>query len=157
MTRSIMALAILTVPLFIAAPIASVQPVGAQNLICQIFPFLQGIRFTGGLCGTGTGGDASDAVTTIKDLVTFGVSLIFVGIIAIAIFVIIKAALKYIQSEGDETKVEEATKAIKNVFIGIGALIIGIIGLVIILAVAQGSSTVNPLQPADNPLDEIIP
>lgn len=121
-----------------------------SNLLCDIFPFLQDLTFAKGLCGN-VEAEGQGAVDAAVSLAGIAVSLIFVGIIAIAIFVIIKAAVKYIQSEGDESKVEEATKAIKNVFIGIGALIIGIIGLVIILALF--SSGGNPLDTPDIPSD----
>ncbi|MCA9381584.1 hypothetical protein KC678_04930 [Candidatus Dojkabacteria bacterium] len=122
---------------FALAPIFTVNAQETSTL-CQIFPFLDGIIFADGLCNPSKiGQSGGDALSTFWALARFGVSLIFIGIIAVAIFVIIKSALKYIQSEGDESKVEEATKAIKNVFIGIGALIIGIIGLVIILSIAN--------------------
>ncbi len=124
------------------------------NLLCEIFPFIESIKFTSSLCGGES--EAGSAVDTAVGLAQFALSLIFVGIIAVAIFIIIKSALKYIQSEGDQAKVEEATKAIKNVFIGIGALLVGIIGLVIIIAVFQASGS-NPLNPPEeNPIDDLI-
>ena len=127
-----------------------------DNLLCDVFPFIKSLKFTASLCGeTGTGG-AFDAVNTGVTYLRFGFSLVFVGIIAVAIFIIIKAALNYIRSEGDNEKVEQATKSIRNVFIGIGALLVGIIGLVIILAVFQSSSGVNPLDTGDLP-DLITP
>ncbi|MCA9387173.1 hypothetical protein KC669_04020 [Candidatus Dojkabacteria bacterium] len=142
--------------LFSAFPVAQLYPVAAQSdgLLCDIFPFLKGLRFASGLCTTGgIEEQGSSAIDTALQLFSFGVSLIFVGIIAVAIFVIIKSALKYIQSEGDESKVEEATKAIKNVFIGIGALIIGIIGLVIILSLANSSAGGELIPDVQDPTD----
>jgi uncharacterized membrane protein YidH (DUF202 family) len=114
----------------------------AENFLCDIFPFLNSVGAFGiadSICGTP---DASD-LTTAGQLVRFALSLIFVAIIAISIYVIIRAALKYIRSEGDPGKVEEAQKAIKNVFIGIGALFVGIIGIVIILAFFQAGGALS--------------
>lgn len=123
------------------------------NILCTIFPFLEGIRFAEGLCSGDVDSSANDAVDTGTQLVQFGLSLVFVGIIAIAIFIIIKAALKYIRSEGNEEQVTEAQKAIKNVFIGIGALIVGVIGLVVILGIFNAGGT-NPLN-TDGETDDL--
>ncbi len=100
----------------------------SPNLLCRIFPFIYQIDFTKGLCGT-----ESD-LSAVAGLVQFLLSMIFVGIIAIAIFFIIKSAIKYIRSEGDEGKVEEAKKALKAVFIGILTLIGGLVGLLIVIS-----------------------
>ncbi len=127
-----------------------------DNLLCQIFPFLKGIKFAESLCGSDISGGAASAIDTGEALIQFALSMIFVGIIAFAIFVIIKAAVKYIRSEGDESKVEEANKAIKNVFIGIGALIVGVIGLVIILGIFSSASG-GLLDTQDPPLENILP
>lgn len=111
--------------------------VHAQNLICTIFPFIQNLGFgAGSLCGVV---DGEPAVTAAVSLVRLALQLIFIGIIIISIYIIIRAAVKYIRSEGDDTKIQEAQKAIKSVFIGIAALFIGIIGIVIILAFFNAS------------------
>lgn len=127
----------------LAAPVFIVRPVQAQQSpLCTIFPFLQGIQLFGGICNINdqnVEGEVNNVATTAGSLVSFGLSLIFVGIIAVAVYVIIKAAIKYIRSEGDEAKIEEAQKAIKTVFMGVGALLVGIVGLVIILVFFQSS------------------
>lgn len=119
---------------------------GDVNLICRIFPFIADIEVTSGLCG----GSATNTATTIGAWLRFGLSLIFIGIIIIAIVSIIKAAIEYIRSEGDEGKVQEASKSIKSVFIGIGALIVGLVGLAIVLTVIGASDSLDtdtdPLQ-----------
>jgi len=113
----------------------AVQTVGAQdNLLCDIFPFLDGITLAGDICDSSANDASSTAATSLGQWLRFGVSLIFIGIIAVAIIYIIRAAIKYIRSEGNEEEVQEATKAIKAVFIGIGALLVGIVGLVIVLS-----------------------
>lgn len=116
--------------------------VHAQNLICDLLPFLKSFSGLGlqAICGTG---DGNQAVTAGASLIRFGLQLIFVGIIIVAIYIIIKAAVKYIQSEGDETKIGEAQKAIKSVFVGIASLFVGIIGIVIVLAFFNASGAVD--------------
>jgi len=105
----------------------------SQNLICTVFPFIKDLGFgIGSLCTDKVEGKS--AIDAIVALVRLALQLVFIGIIIISIYIIIRAALKYIRSEGDESKIQEAQKAIKSVFIGIAALFIGIIGIVIILA-----------------------
>ena len=110
------------------------------TLICTLFPFINQMGTFGisALCGKST-----DTAGDIKSILTLVVSLIFIAIIIFAIYVIIKSAIKYIRSEGDEAKIQEATKAIKSVFIGIGALFVGLIGLVIILAFFNAQNALN--------------
>lgn len=115
-----------------------------QSALCKIFPFINSIGIFGvnaALCGTGTTEDTANkvAVTTLSTIQLI-VSFIFIAIIAISIFIIIKAAIKYIRSEGDESKVQEAQKAIKTVFIGVAALFVGILGIVLVLAFFQVSN-----------------
>jgi uncharacterized membrane protein YidH (DUF202 family) len=111
------------------------------NLICRIFPFLDNLGFVNStLCGEG---DGSETAATVADYVQLALSLIFVAIVIIAIYIIIKAAIKYIRSEGDEDKIQEAQKAIKSVFVGIAALFVGIIGLVLVLAFFQATGAID--------------
>src|SRR5688572_21187611 len=94
---------------------------GGDSVLCEIFPFLRSIGAVSSIC-TGSEEAAEDAAEQIRNFIQLGLSLVFVGIIAISIFVIIRAALKYIRSEGEPDKIQDAQKAIKSVFIGIGAL-----------------------------------
>lgn len=112
-----------------------------ESVLCTIFPFLKGIAFAGNLCGGESG--ASNAVGLGITLVQTALSLVFVGIISVAVYTIIRAALKYIRAEGDDSKVEEAQKSIKRVFIGIGALLVGIVGLAIIIALFGATGGLN--------------
>jgi heme/copper-type cytochrome/quinol oxidase subunit 2 len=127
---SIMMLGFLTVAP-ILSPLVSVS--AQQSIICTIFPFIRQTSTFGinSLCGDVQGEATGNA---IRDIINLVVSFIFVGIIIFSIYVIIKAAIKYIRSEGDQGKVEEAQKAIKSVFLGIAALFIGLIGIVIVIA-----------------------
>jgi hypothetical protein len=93
-------------------------------------------------------GNISDQV---KSLIQFGVSLIFVIIIIFGIYLIIKAALTIIRSEGDEGKIQEGAKIIKGVYIGIAIIFVGIIGLLLVLAFfrAEGIAGVDTKPPTD--------
>lgn len=128
--------------------------VSAQSLVCEVFPFIENI----GLFGIGTnlctpGGNVSNTgtqvATSTANVLQLLLSLVFVGIIIVAVYIIIKAAIKYIRSEGDETKVKEAQKAIKTVFVGVAALFVGILGIVLILAFFQVSGGTEDLSGAN--------
>src|SRR5690606_26169469 len=103
------------------------------NLICRIFPFLAKAEAfnINAICGNV---DSTEVGNSIQSTITLITTLIFIVIILFAVFIIIKAAVKYIRSEGDDTKIQEAQKAIKSVFVGIAALFIGVIGIIIVLA-----------------------
>ena len=126
--------------------IGETGPLNANSVsVCTLFPFLDSIKlFNIGptLCGqsSSAGEEIANATANTIQLV---LQLIFVAIIGIAVFVIIKAAIKYIRSEGDETKVKDAQSAIKTVFIGVAALFVGIIGIVLVLAFFQASGAVS--------------
>ena len=61
------------------------------------------------------------------------VLFLFLGaVVLIAVFYALSAAIKYIRSEGDPGKIEEAQKAIKAIFLGIAAMFIGIVGIILI-------------------------
>lgn len=83
-------------------------------------------------------------------LARFGVSLIFTGFVAMGVFMIIKSALKYIQSEGNDEGVEAGANIMRGVFIGIGILFIGIIGIVIVLGVfSDGNFLTETITPPE--------
>lgn len=93
--------------------------------------------FIGPICnalGINNDNPGQIATNTVRGWVNLGITLLFIGIILIAVFIIVQAAIKYIQSQGDEGKIAEAQKAIKSVFIGIALLFVGIIGIVLVLA-----------------------
>jgi hypothetical protein len=79
----------------------------------------------------------------LRDRANILLSVLFVGIILLSVFIIVQAGIKYIQSQGDEKQIGEAQKAIKTVFIGIGVLFVGIAGLVLVLAFFGGLGLLN--------------
>lgn len=139
--------------LLVFFPLFLPQSVSAQskNLICTIFPFLENIGFgIGGICSGQASGQAAFG------FIRFLLSAVFVVIIIISIYIIIKSALKYIQSEGDEKKIGEASKAIKAVFIGIAALFIGIIGIIIVLAFFNASDALKTEGDVPSVIDQFL-
>lgn len=64
-------------------------------------------------------------------------------VVLVAVVYALFAAFRYIQSQGDPGKIEEAQKAIKAIFMGVAAMLIGIVGIVLVY-VFLGSSSVNP-------------
>ncbi|RMD77221.1 hypothetical protein D6810_01530 [Candidatus Dojkabacteria bacterium] len=112
------------------------------NVLCKLFPLINSVASSfcaGGNDSAIVEGAASDAANLIR----FALQLVFVGIVGVAIYVIVKAALKYIRSEGEKESVEQARAAIKTVFAGIAALFVGIVGLVLVIAFFNASGALN--------------
>ncbi|MCA9387172.1 hypothetical protein KC669_04015 [Candidatus Dojkabacteria bacterium] len=125
--------------IILTAPFAFVSSVNAQYGVCDFLP-----------CGdSGVLPTPGDTTGNIEFFISIAVGLVFTGFIAFGIFIIIKSALKIIQSEGDESKVEESAGAIKSVFIGLGMLIMGIIGIVVLLSLFNAGGLVN--SPVEKP------
>ena len=57
------------------------------------------------------------------------------GIVLVAVGYAMMAAFKYVSSQGESGKMEEAQKSIKAIFIGIAAMIIAIVGIILVFAV----------------------
>jgi quinol-cytochrome oxidoreductase complex cytochrome b subunit len=154
--------AIFSVIAIMVVTLSFVQPISAQgdgsglglennnnSLICDVFPFLGDLGFLGVsevLCNPSASSD-EDTLDSVEGIIRFLLSLIFIGIIGVAIFYIIKSSIKYIRSEGDEGKVQESQKAIKAVFMGVAALMVGIIGLVVILALFNATTALETEDP----------
>ncbi len=109
------------------------NPAHAQNLlpkqITDIF----------GLLGTNGSGSAG----FVQSRIQLGLVLALGAVVLIAVVYSILSALKYIQSQGDAGKIEEAQKAIKAIFFGIGAMLIAIVGIVLVF-VFFGASRPDP-------------
>lgn len=79
----------------------------------------------------------------ILQIASLLVSFIFIGIIALGIFFIIKAVFKIIRSEGDSAKVEEGSKIFRGIFIGLFIILAGVVGLVMMVALFQAGDVFN--------------
>ncbi len=124
-----------------------VSPVIAQGTdLCSVF---------GPLCNTFTdGGDTpGDASRFVVNRIQIIIGLVFIVIIIVAVFIIVKSGVKYIQSQGEEGQIAEATKAIQSVFIGIAMLFLGVIGIVLLLAFFNADQFISQEQGVDQILN----
>jgi hypothetical protein len=80
---------------------------------------------------------------TVEDLLKYGLSAIFVGILILGVYQIVKAVLKIIRSEGKQEDLEGGYNILKGVWVGIGLFFVGVIGLVIVLAVLDSGGIVS--------------
>jgi hypothetical protein len=106
------------------------QPVQAQDL-CATFPTLCGVT------GKPTPGE-DDAQNFLVNRISIVVSMIFIGILVVGVFIIIRAGYKYISSQGNDQAIAQSQDSIKNVFIGIAMLFVGILGIVLVLSFFGG-------------------
>lgn len=76
------------------------------------------------------GADRSGAFTTSRVQIML---LLFLGtLIIVAVFYAISSGWKYIRAQGDQTQIDEATKAIQAIFMGLGTMLVSIVGLVLV-------------------------
>jgi hypothetical protein len=75
----------------------------------------------------------------IESLLLLLPSLVFVGIIALGIWYVIKGAMRIVRSEGDSSKIEEGKKIMKGIYIGLFMILGGIVGLVIVMTLFGSS------------------
>lgn len=59
---------------------------------------------------------------SVFSYIALGFSLFFIGLTIYWVFLIIRNAVKILQSEGDDGKIKDGTKAIQSIFIGIGIM-----------------------------------
>lgn len=82
-----------------------------------------------------TDGPPGETVNFFLGLITNGLVLLFVGVILLAIIYSALAGIKFIRSQGEADKVEEAQSAIRNVLIGVASVFIGVIGVIVITGI----------------------
>lgn len=118
----------------------------SSNSFCEVFGCTDFSNFNPGNVTLGG----------VVSLAQWGASLIFVIIIIIGIFSIVRGSYKMINSEGDDTKIQEGFKVIRGVWIGIGLIFVGLIGIIIISVIFGGTGIfqTTPTPPAD--LNNII-
>jgi hypothetical protein len=94
-------------------------------------------------------GNVDQILGGIGPLIRFGLSSVFAVIIILGVYMTIRAAVNIIRSEGDPGKMEEGYKILKGIWIGVGLIFVGIIGIVVILAFFQAGdiTDVNPIIP----------
>ena len=97
-------------------------------------------------CGIYNGGpfqNIANSTDTVSNFIRVGLVLVFAGLLIFGLFLIVSAALTIIRSEGDESKVEAGAKAIRGVFIGLGIMVVGLFGLVIMIALFDAGGVTN--------------
>lgn len=96
-------------------------------------------------------GASEDAVNnTVEEYVRFGLSITFTLIVIYGIFLVVKAAFTIIRAEANADKVQEGFAGIKAVMIGIAVIFIGLIGLIVVVALFNGSGIFSPnVEPPD--------
>jgi hypothetical protein len=125
---------LLSISLFIGLGLLLVFPVKAQTA-ADILPCDQYNTSVFDACG--------DVNGQVSNIIRFGIAAVFVAIIIYGIFLIIKAALTIIRSNGDPTQVENGANILKGVYIGIGIIFVGLIGLIIVIAFFGASGILN--------------
>ena len=78
------------------------------------------------------GDEGEDTASFVTARVRTGLYIALGLIVLVAVVYSLIAAFKYIQSQGDPGKIEEAQKAIKAIFFGIAAMFIAIVGIVLV-------------------------
>jgi len=96
-------------------------------------------------------GECASSLLDLNTLIRTGLSTVFVLIIAYGIFLIIRAALKIIRSEGDKDKVQEGIENVRGVFFGLIIIFVGIIGIVLITVLFNATNIFNQ-SPGEPPL-----
>ena len=86
-------------------------------------------------------------VSWARARVQWALTILFVVVFVVAIIYSAMAAMKFISSQGDSSKLEESKAAVKAILMGFAAMIIAIVGIFIIFwlfgAGAEWSNTIN--------------
>jgi hypothetical protein len=147
---------LLALSIFAVAPIpqAHAQKTGGDTAI-GICTFIKPICDAIGL-DNNTSNPSQVAENFIVNRGRLLLGLLFLGITLMAIFIIVQAGIKYIQSQGDEKKIEEANKAIKSVLAGIAVLIVGVVGVLLVLFFLGGGGGFLTLGGGDDPVAQCV-
>jgi len=122
-------------------PVYAQESTSALNVCTFIKPLCDAIGLTTAGNNDISSGGAREFIGNRLRLLLF---LVFVGIILLSVVIILQNGIKYIQSQGDAKKIEDAQKAIKTVFVGIGILFVGTAGLVLVLLLFNASNLLTP-------------
>lgn len=83
--------------------------------------------------GFGKEGAGAEPVTEVKQRVQWAITILFVVVFVIAVVYSALAAIKFISSQGDASKLEESKGAVKAILMGFAAMLISIIGIFFIV------------------------
>lgn len=121
------------VGLFLVPGSVSAQPQGDD--LCSVFgPLCEVVSGNSGTVNEDT------AINYVVRRANLGITLAFLGVIIVSVYIVIKNGVKYVNSQGENGQIEEANKAMKYVFIGIAMLFIGLLGIILFLGFFGGTS-----------------
>jgi len=82
-----------------------------------------------------------NTATFVTERVQFAIYFVLGLVILVAVVYSIMAGIKYIRSEGDPGKIEEAQKSIKAILMGIAAIFVGVLGIILIFVIFNQTAT----------------
>lgn len=91
----------------------------------------------------GFGGSGGDPIEATRQRVQWGLTVLFVAVFIVAIVYSALAAIKFISSQGDASKLEESKAAVKAILMGFAAMLVSIIGIFFIVWIFNQSSTIE--------------
>ncbi len=94
---------------------------------------------------------SGDPQEYVQDRVKAGLTILFVVVFLVAIVYSALAAIKFISSQGDASKLEESKGAVKAILFGFAAMLLAIIGIFVVLWWLGSTSDLDtdlPLTPA---------
>lgn len=137
-----------------AQPIAPGASVNICTFIAPICKAIFGDAYTeGGPVPSGAGTSALGFITGRANTI---LSLVFIGIIILAVYIIVTSGIQYVRSKGDEKEIAAANKAIKSVFVGIGVLFVGVVGVILVLAFFGGLGLLDSTQTIEDVVTPVI-
>jgi len=78
----------------------------------------------------------------IEARVRYGLTILFVVVFLVAIVFSAMAAIKFMSSQGDASKLEESREAVKAVLMGFAAMLLAIVGVLVVVWFFGGTSDI---------------
>lgn len=95
-------------------------------------------------------GPGARPVHWAADKVRWALTILFIVVFVVAVIYAAMAAMKFISSQGDASKLEESKAAVKAILMGFAAMIIALVGIFVIFwifgASGQFANTINNVQ-----------
>lgn len=96
-------------------------------------------------------GGTADPIEAVRKRVQWGITILFVAVFVVAIVYSALAAIKFISSQGDSSKLEESKAAVKAVLMGFAAMLVAIIGIFIVVWIFNKSVVPDTTLPTTAP------
>jgi len=85
----------------------------------------------------------ADPVNQVRLRVQWAITILFIVVFVIAIVYSAMAAIKFISSQGDASKLEESKGAVKAILMGFAAMLLSIIGIFFVVWLFNRSTTIQ--------------